>query len=145
MLFVNTKPDYYYKQSAVLPYRLVGDSIEILLISSRKRRRWIVPKGICEPHLSPAESAAKEALEEAGIEGAIGDLPIGCYSYPKWDGVCTVDVFAMRVHTVHPEWLEGHRLRVWLSRTVAAQRLQEPALRELVRGFAPVTRGEGTI
>lgn len=139
---MNTKPEYYYHQSAVLPYRLRGDSIEILLISSRKKRRWIVPKGICEADLSAAESAAKEALEEAGIEGTTGELPIGSYSYPKWEGLCTVDVFAMRVDTVHPRWPEGHRLRLWLTPSAAAERLAEPALKNLVLDFEPAARSD---
>ena len=134
---MNSKPEYYYRQSAVLPYRLRGDSIEILLISSRKRKRWIVPKGIREADLSAAESAAKEAFEEAGIEGITGELPIGSYSYPKWEGVCTVDVFAMRVDMIHPRWPEGHRLRVWLIPSAAAERLAEPALKNLVLDFEP--------
>ena len=61
-----------FKQSAVVPYRLVKNEIEVLLITTRKGR-WIIPKGIIEPELSAAESAAKEALEEAGVKGEVSE------------------------------------------------------------------------
>ena len=75
------KPEQWYRQSAVIPYRLTQQietgppSVEVLLITSRKRKRWVIPKGIVEPKLSPLESALKEAYEEAA---AIRDIPSGC-------------------------------------------------------------------
>ena len=47
-------------------------------------------KGIKDPGLSPRESAAKEALEEAGIEGEIADAALGSYTCEKWGATCTV-------------------------------------------------------
>ena len=60
-----------YRQSGILPYKFVDGNIFLLLITSRKGNRWIIPKGIVEPHLTPVESASQEAFEEAGIEGAL--------------------------------------------------------------------------
>ena len=65
------RPAYYYTQSGVVPYQLTEGGARILLISNKSRQRWGVPKGICEPGLSPQVSAAKEALEEAGITGPV--------------------------------------------------------------------------
>ena len=73
---MRTRPDHYYRQSAVIPYRLREGRVEILLITSRKGKRWVVPKGILEPELTPAESAAKEAREEAGVSGRISAAPV---------------------------------------------------------------------
>jgi phosphohistidine phosphatase len=62
-------PNWIYTQSAILPYRLRGDDLEVLVITSRKGTRWVLPKGIVEPGMTAAASAAKEAMEEAGVEG----------------------------------------------------------------------------
>ena len=126
------RPAYYFNQSAVVPYRRGPDGVEVLLITSRGRRRWIVPKGIVEPFLTPAESARKEAYEEAGIEGEVGDSPLGTYQYKKWGGVCKVEVFSLRVETEHPHWEESFRGRRWFSVADAVDELSEPALKELV-------------
>jgi phosphohistidine phosphatase len=66
-------PDYFYTQSAVLPYRLLDGKLQIMLIASRKATRWVIPKGVKEPELSLRDSADKEALEEAGIRGKLDD------------------------------------------------------------------------
>ncbi len=58
-------------QYAALPYRQMGRRLEILLITSRETRRWVIPKGWPMNGLTPQEAAATEAVEEAGIEGEI--------------------------------------------------------------------------
>jgi 8-oxo-dGTP pyrophosphatase MutT (NUDIX family) len=95
-----------YQQSGVIPYRRVQDQLEILLITSIRRGHWIIPKGIIEPHLSPADSACKEAWEEAGIVGQVDGKPLGFYQYVKWGGVCRVRVFLLHVQTVYDQWSE---------------------------------------
>ena len=126
------KPAHYYTQSAVAPFRRSGGELEVLLITSRKRTRWVLPKGICEPGMTPRASAAKEALEEAGIEGLVSQVPLGTYRYRKWAGTCTVEVFAMRVDTVHDRWEECYRGREWLSLDAAIERIEEPELRRIL-------------
>ena len=60
-------------QYGVLPYRFGQDTaVEILLVTTRGRRRWIVPKGWPIKGLRPAKSAAREAFEEAGVTARIG-------------------------------------------------------------------------
>lgn len=129
---METKPDYYYRQSAVIPYRQGPSGLEVLLITSRKQRHWIIPKGIVEQDLDAAESAAKEAFEEAGIAGRVLPDPIGSYAYEKWGGTCRVEVYAMRVDEVLESWPEAFRTRQWVSLAVAAARLEEPALADLL-------------
>lgn len=125
-------PDYFYQQSAVLPKRRRAGRTEVLLITSRRRKRWVIPKGVVEPGLSPAASAAKEALEEAGIQGNIDPKPLGRYSYPKWAGTCEVEVFSMAVTHQLDAWAESFRERRWFSVREAADRVDEPALKELI-------------
>jgi len=71
-------------QYGVLPYRIDAEGkVEILLITSKERRRWVVPKGNPIPFFLNYESAAREAFEEAGVEGRIGTAPIGSFRYEK--------------------------------------------------------------
>jgi 8-oxo-dGTP pyrophosphatase MutT (NUDIX family) len=66
-----------FKQFAALPYRMRDHDVEILLITTRKKRRWSVPKGWPIKHNSPQQTAATEAYEEAGVHGPIGNRRIG--------------------------------------------------------------------
>ncbi len=129
------RPDYYYTQSAVIPYRRSWGKLEILMITSRKKRRWVIPKGVKEPDLSLPDSAAKEALEEAGIKGRVWDTPIGAYQYEKWGDTCSVEVFAMEVETVLDQWLESYREREWVTLPTAIERATEDKLKDIIRFF----------
>ena len=128
------RPAYYYTQSAVIPYRINNRHIEILIISSSNNKHWVVPKGIKEPGLTAQESAAKEAWEEAGVEGKVGDASLGHFNYIKWGADCTVDVYPMEVTKLIPEdeWQESHRRREWVTPNVAAQRLKQTELAPMV-------------
>lgn len=132
------RPAYYYTQSAVIPYRLRDGGLEVLVISSRKGKRWVVPKGIKEPELSFVESAAREALEEAGVRGKVGTTPLGAYDYEKWGGVCSVEVYPMEVDEVVEDalWEERHRARKWVSAAEAQALLEHPTLRDMIARLA---------
>lgn len=137
-----SKPAYYYDQSAVVPYRTTDEGLEVLMITSRKRRRWVLPKGIREPDLSAAASAAKEALEEAGIEGRLSPEPIGNYQYDKWGGTCTVEVYTLEVRQQHPIWDEDFRIREWVSVEEAVRRSAPQALRALLASLPEHVRDD---
>ena len=125
-----------YRQSSVLPFRVSGGGMEILLITSVRKKRWIIPKGIVEPNLSPAASAAKEALEEAGCEGEVLPVRIGRYTYRKWGGVCRVEVFPMRVERLLDTWPEAaERDRAWLPASDAVERIKPKQLKSIVQKF----------
>jgi 8-oxo-dGTP pyrophosphatase MutT (NUDIX family) len=129
------------KQVAALCWRL-KPTLEVLLITSLSSKRWILPKGWLIEGLSPAESAAREAFEEAGVAGKTGGKAIGSYHYLKerkgGGGVpCRVDVFALQVAAQMEDWPEKDaREIVWLPVEQAAVRVSEPGLRELLRNFA---------
>ncbi|MET0069015.1 MAG: histidine phosphatase family protein [Candidatus Thiodiazotropha sp.] len=137
------RPAYYYNQSSVIPYRVVDGKVEIMVVMSSKRKHWVLPKGISEPALSLQESAAKEALEEAGIEGEVAEEPIGSYSYEKWGAECTVDVFPMRVtrELSEKEWEENHRGREWLSPKQAMKRVKQAELKPMIQSLAKHLKG----
>lgn len=137
------RPAYYYTQSAVIPYRLNDDGgAEFLVIGSSKKRHWVVPKGIKDPGLTPQQSAAKEAWEEAGIRGEVAGKPLGSYPVNKWGAQCSVEVFAMRVTDVVDEddWEESHRKRSWMSAEKAAARLKQAELGTLLLELAEQLR-----
>jgi 8-oxo-dGTP pyrophosphatase MutT (NUDIX family) len=122
----------YIEQSGVIPYRLEQGKIEILLVSSRKKKRWVIPKGIVEPDLTPQDSAAKEALEEGGILGEVLPESVGTYTYEKWGGVCRVVVFLLKVTSLEANWLEDYRERQWFSLPEARKRLDEAELKNIL-------------
>lgn len=127
-------PDWFYRQSAVIPFRQVDGGVEVALITSRGRGRWIIPKGVVEPGLSPADSALHEAFEEAGLRGRVVGDPLGSYRYAKWEGTCTVEVFAMAVDEVCDDWPErAERQRRWLPPAAAADLADEAPVGDLIR------------
>ena len=128
-------------QYAALPYRLTPEGVEILLITSRRTKRWIVPKGWPIEGLEPHASAAQEALEEAGISGEIQKIPIGFFHYFKElrhniNVPCKVDVFALKVTRQRRTWPEKDARELkWLALAQAAQHVNEPQLRKLILKF----------
>ena len=71
-------------QYAALPWRRGDDgALEVLLITSRESRRWVIPKGWPIKGLNSKKSAAREAFEEAGVLGAVGKKKLGDYHYDK--------------------------------------------------------------
>lgn len=129
-----TRPAYYYRQSSVVPFRRRDGQLEVLVVSSSKRKHWVIPKGIHDPGVSAQDSAAKEAFEEAGVEGTVLDRVIGSYRYPKWDATCEVEVYPMSVSHVLPaeQWEERHRGRRWASVAEAASMVLNDDVKRLV-------------
>lgn len=130
---MKTRPWWFYHQSGVIPYRLSGGVREVMLITSRRRARWIIPKGVVDPGKTPQESAQNEAYEEAGITGEISTAALGHYQYNKWGGVCTVKVYLMQVERVLDSWPEQEaRERRWMTVEAAARNVRELQLKELI-------------
>ncbi len=139
-----TKPRLQY---AALPFR-EGERLEIMLISSRETRRWVVPKGWPIKGAKPHFVAAIEAMEEAGLLGKISKKPIGAYHYVKRlrNGaglLCEVRVFPFRVARQRKNWPErSQRTTKWFDAFEAAELVHEPGLQGLIRGFAGVAADE---
>lgn len=105
------------RQSGALPYAIVDGQITFLLITSRHTGRWIFPKGGIGTGLTPWDSAAREALEEAGVSGVVATEPVGSYRTAIRDeggALVDVDLFPLRVEQQLDEWQEmDQRLRHW--------------------------------
>jgi 8-oxo-dGTP pyrophosphatase MutT (NUDIX family) len=128
---------------AARPWRRGTGGVQILLVTSRETRRWVTPKGGRMSGKTDAEAAAQEALEEAGIEGVVGEPPLGTFRYlkvlkrraPRW---CVVTVYGLEVVAEHADWQErAERERVWVSREEAVRRVDEPDLKALIAAFDP--------
>lgn len=128
-------------QYAALPYRIEGRQVQILLITSRGTRRWVIPKGWPHEGLHPYMAAAAEAAEEAGIVGEIDPRPIGSYRYEKQlksgrGRAIQVIVFPLKVEGLADGFKEeGQRAARWFSYQKAAGLVAEPSLRRLIRAF----------
>jgi 8-oxo-dGTP pyrophosphatase MutT (NUDIX family) len=129
------------RQVAALCWRR-NPKLEILLVTSLRSRRWILPKGWPELGMTLAESAAHEAMEEAGMVGEVAAAPVGRYQYlkEKKDGFslpCEVVIFALEVKLRRRIWPEkGQRELLWLTPELAAARVDEPGLRHILASFA---------
>ena len=113
-----------------------------MLITSRDTGRWIIPKGWPEKKLAPAELAAREAFEEAGLVGRTGERPFGSYRYEKRlrsgkSTLCNVDVYLFEVDEQLDDWPErGQRERQWMTPGKAAMLVSEAGLVELLLELA---------
>lgn len=130
------------EQIAALPYRMDKKRPFILLVTSRGTGRWVLPKGWIEfSDPDPAEAAAREALEEAGVIGEIHKAGIGFYNYSKLlDGgestLCRVRVYPLLVKSQLKNFKEaGQRILEWFTIEDAADAIKEPELAELIRRF----------
>ena len=129
-------------QYGALAWRRHEGALQVLLITSRETRRWTIPKGWPEKRLTPAEAAAREAEEEAGVTGPTSEA-IGAYRYDKRlrDGAVvklTVTVFPLAVERIADHWREEReRERLWIAPDRAAALVAEPELKALILEFDP--------
>jgi 8-oxo-dGTP pyrophosphatase MutT (NUDIX family) len=127
-------------QYGALPYRLDDDgSVEVLLVTSRETKRWIIPKGWPIKGLKPPKAAAREAYEEAGIRGRIAGRALGHYVYEKRldDRVtpvpCQVEVFPFLVNRQSKDWPEARqRTTQWFPAAEAAALVENNQLHNLI-------------
>jgi len=142
--------DHARMQFAALCWREHAGGLQVLLVTSRDTGRWIVPKGWPMSGRSPFEAAAREAWEEAGVEGAIATDPMGEYDYRKGlksgaELPVRVELFPLRVlreAAVFPE--VAQRRRRWFAPHKAARRVAEPGLGALILRFADLwSHGRG--
>ena len=131
-------------QFGALCYRIQKDKVQVLLITSRGRQKWLVPKGWPMDNATPAETAAREAFEEAGIEGKALTVCLGIYSKTEdligGNLPCVVALFPLKVKrmlSTYPEM--GQRKRKWFSLKKAAGLVDSPELGQIIKGFDPKT------
>ncbi|MER9329071.1 NUDIX hydrolase [Mesorhizobium sp. M0488] len=127
------------RQVAAIPFRLdTHGDIEVMLVTSRTTRRFIVPKGWPMKGKSGRKAATIEAREEAGVLGKTLTQPAGTYSY--WKRLANrfvrvdVIVYLLEVTEELADWQEAkRRQRAWLTPADAAMLIDEPDLSTLVK------------
>jgi len=115
----------------------------VLLITTRKQRHWIVPKGWAECDSAAPDCAAREAYEEAGVTGRIEDYSLGTYAYWKQSSqgrlFFHVTAYALHVENVLSDWPErDRRKRAWFSPQVAAKLTGNDELAALIMAAVQV-------
>lgn len=130
-------------QFAALCYRLAKGKPEILLITSRRTRRWIIPKGWPIDGKTPGEIVLTEAWEEAGVTGKAHDKCLGLFHYfksmaPETGMPCVAMVYPVKVKSLSGSYPEAEqRKRRWMRPGKAAAHVCEPELAHMIKTFDP--------
>ncbi|WP_374573814.1 NUDIX hydrolase [Phenylobacterium sp.] len=123
-------------QAGAIPY-VIRDGVAVfLVVTSRGSGRWVFPKGGLMSGLTAAQSAACEAMEEAGVEGVIAEIPVGAYpdTKPTPAGMTSVSVamYPLRVERQLEDWPEKRkRRRHWATLPELRRLLTTPGLLRL--------------
>lgn len=125
------------QQAGAIPFILDGE-LKIMLITSKMfPNRWVLPKGHIEAKHSPRETALREALEEAGINGNISGVPIGEYDYQKLNRNYHVLMYKLEITEILDVWPEKKlRNRQLLPLEAALRTLSDSNVREIVKAAA---------
>lgn len=131
------------QQYAALCYRVPKGAVEpeVLLLTSRETRRWVIPKGWPMDGKKAHAVAEREAYEEAGVKGDVEHESFGHFHYEKKlrSGLvvtCRVQVHLLKVSKMCAEFPEKQdRDLQWVSPEVAAERVNEPELKALIERF----------
>lgn len=112
---------------------------EVLLVTSRRSRRWIIPKGWPIKGLRPALCAAREAFEEAGVIGRIEETEVGRFSYLKLlektrrSVECEVTIFPLLVERQLESWPEATQRELrWVTTEEAISLASDAGLRTVL-------------
>ena len=128
------KPDFELNQSCVIPYRISDGNVELLLITSIKKQKWIFPKGMIEFNLSAFESAKKEAYEEAGVVGENETVELGSFELKKKNRLSHVKIFSMEVTKELKDYPEKNlRKRKWFTVKEALESLDNSDIKNFVQ------------
>jgi 8-oxo-dGTP pyrophosphatase MutT (NUDIX family) len=139
-------------QYGALPYRITdAGALEILLVTTRKTKCWIIPKGWPIKGLKAAKSAAREAYEEAGVRGTTGAKSIGLFTYNKrlveyrTTLPCAVRVFPLLVKRQEKTWPESRqRQTTWFAPEETLSAIKDEGLRELISAFVESLRASNS-
>ncbi|MBD2448864.1 NUDIX hydrolase [Nostoc sp. FACHB-152] len=133
---MSPKVSKIFKQSGVIPYRVQNGNIEVLLITTRDRNNWVIPKGGISKGMSPRASAAKEAWEEAGIIGQVDENKVGTYRYRKRGKIYRVHMYLLLVEMLSEDYPEaGQRQREWLDVASAIKLVKQNSLKRILKQF----------
>jgi 8-oxo-dGTP pyrophosphatase MutT (NUDIX family) len=136
-----SEPGAAGRKFGAIPYRHVDGEIVFLMITARSTGKWIFPKGGPMEGLTPAETAAEEAYEEAGVRGRVGAAPAGHYhtfkALPGGKAPVVVEMYPLEVAEQFDDWPEkDERRRHWVTLAEARRLLSEPGLVALAEKIA---------
>ncbi|KAA3596599.1 MAG: NUDIX domain-containing protein [Calditrichaeota bacterium] len=136
--------DEVIPQSGVIPYQFdKNNQLQIMLVTSKLRGVWILPKGKIELDLTSMESASKEAFEEAGVKGKIENQVVGTYNYSKFGNDYSVEFFPLEIETVLEEWDEmDFRRRELFEINDAIDNVYDQELRDILIDFQDYIQGK---
>ncbi|MBO0344658.1 NUDIX hydrolase [Roseibium sp. CAU 1637] len=130
-------------QIGALCYRWMDDELQVLLLTTRDTRRWILPKGWPMMKKKGHRTALIEAFEEAGVIGRVTDKqPFDSFqSHKGFGGGLKVDtsvlvyvIEAVEMTENFPE--AGEREIRWLSVGEALDLIEEDAAKPILSRFS---------
>ena len=128
------------QQAGVLAWLPNVDPVQFVIVTSRRTGRWVFPKGGIDDGMTAAQTAAQEALEEAGLIGPVDPTPVGLYRIPKirpphiW--TIEVELYAMQIDEILDQWIEiDQRVRRFVTLEEAHELLAEPEMIRLAETF----------
>lgn len=135
-------PDWLQPRSAAIPLLIDNEGIKIVLVTTmpKEKNNWIFPKGHVEFNMTAHDSAAKEAYEEAGVQGQINPTIFDEYQHQKWGGTMHVEVYTLEVSKIldiWPEMRSRNRQIVSLDQAIEiVQSVQKQSLIKLKQHFS---------
>jgi len=128
-------------QAVAIPYRRMPDGLEILFVTSRKKKQWILPKGGIPRGMLPHNAAAREAMQEAGVLGAaqpepVADIPVERRGGQDRRSTVRFIFFPIAVTTELAYWPEDYfRERKWVSLERALKTAGKAYVRDALQQF----------
>jgi len=124
-------------QVGALPIRFDEGDPQVMLVTSRGTRRWVIPKGWPMKGKKNWAAAAQEAKEEAGVIGKTYKRPVGEFRYFKRRAghfdLCRVEVYFLGFEKRLEAYREkGQREIGWFALEDAAEVVEEPGLAALL-------------
>ena len=101
--------------AGVVPWRVKGKQLQVLLIHRQRYDDWSWPKGKLDDGETVPECAVREAYEEIGLRVCLG-IPLPAITYPVGSGPKVVYYWAAHANggTPMPDGVETHDVR-WVS------------------------------
>ena len=126
-----------------IPFDIRGNRMAVLFVTSQRRGRWILPKGLVQPKESHRKCCKREAFEEAGVRGKfLRDYPITASIGKANSGSIThtaVTYYPLLVTDQADSWPEdAKRQRHWALLEDAARVTDRDDLRQLIRQFETI-------
>lgn len=133
------------KKSAIIPYRIEDDDINVLLVTTSSGGKWVIPKGGIEWPLKPHISATKEAFEEAGVLGRPHPICVGRYYDKSTGGPIPTFLLEVDVELGDEDWQEkDKRKRRWVTAEDCDKYITDDDLLEVLKRGIRCLRSNGS-